>query len=165
MNTFELMPDHARIWVYQANRNLTESEQTAIEQYLVSNVAQWAAHGTALSAAVRLVYGRFVVIALDEQQHAASGCSIDASTHWFKTIEVQTGISFFDRSVAYFDADGAIQTIGNLQIKQAIAEGQLNADTIIFDNLVSTLGQLRGQWQKPAAQTWLKRYFSTQIAS
>lgn len=165
MTNIDQLPDSARIWVYQANRSLNDAEQAAIGQYLEANVAQWAAHGVALRAGVGIFYQRFVVIALDESQHAASGCSIDASTHWFKNIEAQTGISFFDRSVAYVGTNQTISTIEQLRLKQAVAEGILQADTLVFDNLVSSLGQLRAQWQKPAAQTWLKRYFSTQLAS
>ncbi|MDZ7936146.1 MAG: hypothetical protein U5M51_14505 [Emticicia sp.] len=37
--------------------------------------------------------------------NAASGCSIDASTRWFKELGDALNIDFFDRSQAYFEGD------------------------------------------------------------
>ena len=73
---FETMPDHARVWIYQANRTLTTREVQQAEQWGQQFVAQWAAHGQALRASVAVLHQHFAVIALDEQHQAASGCSI-----------------------------------------------------------------------------------------
>ena len=46
----EQMPDHSRVWVYQANRPFSASETQAIENYLTPALTQWAAHGAGLNA-------------------------------------------------------------------------------------------------------------------
>ena len=43
---FNKMPDYARVWVYQANRDLTDSEVNTIQQILESQINNWAAHGS-----------------------------------------------------------------------------------------------------------------------
>ncbi|MDZ7936147.1 MAG: hypothetical protein U5M51_14510 [Emticicia sp.] len=40
---FDKIPQDARIWVYQANRQLTDNEANTIESYLKPAVNQWAA--------------------------------------------------------------------------------------------------------------------------
>ncbi len=83
---FDKMPATSRIWIYQASRNVSESEIQTISSVLDIKMEAWAAHGAALLSAFKIFHNRFVVIALDENQNAASGCSIDASTHWFKEL-------------------------------------------------------------------------------
>ncbi|WP_337041442.1 hypothetical protein [Emticicia sp. 17c] len=158
---FEQLPSSARIWIYQANRALTDNEISIIETTLQPAVSQWAAHGAALLASVKVLHNRFVVIALDENQHEASGCSIDASTRWFKELGNQLNIDFFDRSQAYLDGN-EIKTFSIFQPKKAIENGLINADTIIFvnNNNIHTLADLSTKWQIKASESYLKRFFS-----
>ena len=83
---FDKIPQDARIWVYQTNRQLTDNEASTIENYLKPAVNQWAAHGASLLASAKVLHNHFVIIALDQNMNAASGCSIDASTRWFKEL-------------------------------------------------------------------------------
>ena len=116
---FDKIPQNARIWVYQANRQLADNEVVMINNFLKPAVNQWAAHGASLLASAKVLHNRFVLIALDEIQNEASGCSIDASTRWFKDLGEQLNVDFFDRSQAYFDGN-EIKTFSVFQAKKAV---------------------------------------------
>jgi hypothetical protein len=161
---FSELPDAARIWLYQTDRPLTDSEIPYVQQVLDEQVARWAAHGQPLTGSARVLHGRFVVLAVDETQHGPSGCSIDASTHWFKELGAQLGLSFFDRSVAYLDEAGTVRTLPVAGVKAAVAAGEIRPDTLVFNPLVPTLGAWKQDGQVPAAKSWLKRYFQPQTA-
>jgi hypothetical protein len=158
---FEQIPSSARIWIYQANRTITDTEVSEIENTLKPAVTQWAAHGAALLASVKVLHNRFVVIALDENQNEASGCSIDASTRWFKELGNRYTIDFFDRSQAYLDGN-EIKTFSIFQPKKAIESGLVSADTLIFvnNNNIHTLGDLTNNWKVKASESYLKRFFN-----
>jgi hypothetical protein len=158
---FEQIPSGARIWIYQANRTITDSELHDIENTLKPAVSQWAAHGASLLASVKVLHNRFVIIALDENQNEASGCSIDASTRWFKELGNRLNIDFFDRSQAYIDGN-EIKTFSIFQPKKAIESGLISADTIIFvnNNNIHTLADLSVQWKVKAGESYLKRFFN-----
>lgn len=159
--SFEQIPQSARIWIYQANRTLTDAEISDIETTLKPAVSQWAAHGASLLASVKVLHKRFVVIALDENQNEASGCSIDASTRWFKELSNRLNIDFFDRSQAYLDGD-QIKTFSIFQPKKAIENGLITADTILFvnNNNLHKLADLSTQWKVRASESYLKRFFN-----
>src|SRR5690606_25110949 len=70
------MPAHARLWVYKTPRDLGQAEQKLVLERGAAFTAEWAAHGAALDACVDVLHGRFMVIAVDEEQARASGCSI-----------------------------------------------------------------------------------------
>ena len=160
--SFEQISQSARIWIYQANRSLTNAEVNEVENTLKPAVSQWAAHGASLLASVKVLHNRFVVIALDENQNEASGCSIDASTRWFKELGNRLNIDFFDRSQAYIAGD-EIKTFSIFQPKKAIESGLISPDTIIFvnNNNIHTLADLSSQWKVKASESYLKRFFNS----
>ena len=155
---FEKLPDYARVWVYQADKALNNAEQNHIQQVLEEQVNQWAAHSVPLVGSVQVLLNRFIIVAVDEVQNQASGCSIDASTRWLKELGAAMNLNFFDRSVAYVDGD-EIKTVEMLKIKSLVAEGIIQADTIIFNNLVPNIGEFKANWQVAASASWMKRYF------
>ena len=73
---FNKMPDHARVWVYQADRNLSDAEVQYINQTLDAQINNWAAHGAALVGAATILHKRFVVVSVDENHNQVSGCSM-----------------------------------------------------------------------------------------
>ena len=159
---FDEIAFEARIWVYQANRNLTAQETGVITETLKAALEGWEAHGQKLMASEKVFLNRFVVIAVDETEALPSGCSIDKSTHWLQEIGGQLGVDFFDRSVAYLDADGYVQTIPVAQAKAAVADEQILPQTTVFDNLVANKAQWMSRWKIRAEDSWLKRFFVKQ---
>ena len=63
---FDKLPDKARVWVYQANRPLTDGDVKTIEEAFQPALNQWAAHGQPLLASAQVVENRFVVVGVDE---------------------------------------------------------------------------------------------------
>ncbi len=156
---FDQIAFEARVWVYQANRNLTNQEAGTIIETLSAAIEGWEAHGQKLVASAKVFLNRFVVIAVDEDEALPSGCSIDKSTHWLKEIGIQLNIDFFDRSVAYIDENNKIQTVSVADAKKAVLEQEIMGSTTVFDNLVETKAKWLSRWKIRADQSWLKRFF------
>ena len=152
----EQMPDHSRVWVYQANRPFTASEIQAIENYLAPALPQWAAHGAGLNASYEIRFQQVIVIAVDETVNAASGCSIDASTRWFKEMGAELGIDFFDRRTAVVDGD-ELTLIPLTALKN---NPRLTPSKNVIPLQTESLGAYRSGWLQRADTTWLKRYFA-----
>ena len=148
------LPDTARIWIYQASVELSEPQQQAIRAELESFIAQWAAHGTDLTAGFDILHDRFVVIAVDESQHAATGCSIDKSVHLMLGLEQKLNVCFTDRKAIAYVVQSRITTSPMHEFWALRKAGRITADTVVFDNLVKTLGEFKREWQKPFGQSW-----------
>ena len=158
--SFSKMPNYARVWVYQANKNLSDSEVQTIHQVLENQINNWAAHGASLAGSVQVLHNRFVIMAVDEMQNQASGCSIDASTRWLKDLGAELNIDFFDRSVAFIQ-HGELQTVEIGKIKSLVSGEVLTPNTLIFNNLVSTIRAFKSDWNIKASDSWMKRYFQS----
>lgn len=158
--SFHKMPDYARVWVYQANKSLSDSEVQTIQQVLENQINNWAAHGASLAGSVQVLHNRFVIVAVDEMQNQASGCSIDASTRWLKDLGAEMNLDFFDRSVAFIK-NGELKTVEIGKIKPLVTDDILTPDTLIFNNLVPNIQEFKNNWNVKVSDSWMKRYFQT----
>jgi hypothetical protein len=155
----ETLPDSARIWIYQSNRALSHDESIQLEMAAQQFVSGWNAHGQKLTAGFEFLHSHFLVLAVDESVHAASGCSIDTSVALVRHFNDSFKIDFLDRTkVAVFDNEEAV-LLDLSELKNAVVQGKLAPESEVFNNLLSTLGDFRNNWIVPASETWLKRYF------
>ncbi len=156
---FNQLPKSARIWIYQSNRDLIDSEIEPISESLTSFCNGWSAHGAGLKSSFQILYKRFIVIAVDEGHNMATGCSIDSSVNQIKYIENKYGLNFMDRTQVAFLIDNKLYIESLSAIKSKVNEGLILAETKTFNNLVETVGDFDTSWMVSASNSWLKRYF------
>ncbi|MBX2980642.1 MAG: hypothetical protein KF905_15250 [Flavobacteriales bacterium] len=152
------MPAHARLWMYKAPRDLGQAEQKLVRERGVAFTAGWAAHGAPLDACVDVLVDRFVVIAVDEEQANASGCSIDKSVGFIKDLEHDLNLMLTDRMIMVFEQDGKVRSCRLQELPELVKEGLITGDTIVFDDLVSTVGDLAERFRVPLRASWLERF-------
>ncbi|MEN9959132.1 MAG: hypothetical protein RLZZ474_1376 [Bacteroidota bacterium] len=155
---FQEMPGQARIWVYQASRSLLAPELDQIKQVLSQACQNWEAHGAPLQASFEIKYNQVIIIAVNEALNAASGCSIDASTRWFKALGETLQVDFFSRDVAVVREE-QVELLALGQLKSAVEAGILTHGDQIITPLLQSVEQYRKQWLSTADQSYLKRYF------
>ena len=153
--------ENSRVWIYQSNRPFNTAEEEAIKDILKDFTGQWQAHGERLAATSEIRYSRFIILMVDESQAGASGCSIDKSVNLMKEIEQQFHVNLFDRfDIAFRDGD-QVRSIQRDGFEQMIRDGQINENTIVFNNLVPTLRDLNSKWEIPFRDSWHATLFAT----
>lgn len=162
MNTshlFPSMPDHSRVWVYQANRKFTEKEKEQIAVRGSHFIRQWDTHGAPVAGELDIIFDCFVVIVADEQQQMVSGCAIDRSVTLIKEIEQMTQVNLFDRfSVAVVKNENEIVPLSMEQFTAGIKDGAFDNNTHVFNNTITTLYQLRNEWVLKVKDSWHSRF-------
>lgn len=158
MSSLDRLPSQSRVWIYGAERELSDIEVSTIRKELQAFVSNWVSHRKDLNAGADVLHDRFLVIAVDETQAEASGCSIDGSVHFLQDLGANLGIDFFNRMIfSYRDASGTIHTVPRDEFKVRYKSGQLENDTIVFDPLVKELGELRQIFERPLEDSWHSR--------
>lgn len=154
-NSYQQMPDQARVWIYQSDREFSEAELATIQVAGNNFVQQWAAHGTELTAAFEVFHQRFLVFFLDEQQAAASGCSIDSSVGFVRQLMDQLQVDLLDKlNLAYRNANGDIVTQRMANFQDDLKAGIHTAETLVFNNLVGTKADFQKGWEVPVKASW-----------
>ncbi|WBA41234.1 hypothetical protein [Hymenobacter canadensis] len=157
--SFDQLPASARIWIYQASRPLTTEEIADMQPTLCRFAEEWTSHGRSLAASAEVLHQQFLVVGLDEAVADASGCSIDASVRFVRSIEDKLGVSLLEKSRMAFLVAGQVQLLSRPQLREAVAAGQLTAETPYFDATLAQKGLLAASFPTPAGQSWLSRYF------
>lgn len=153
------MPKDSRIWIYQSNRKWSEEESNEIQQSIQNFVANWKAHEHDLKASFKLKHHRFIILAVDTDFYAPSGCSIDASVAVIQNIEKKFSIDLLDKMNVTYKSGDFIAHKSLIEFKKMAKEKAVNQQTIVFNNLVNTIEEFEDFWEVPAAESWHSRFF------
>jgi len=155
--SFDTLPNDARIWVYAADRALTDAEVDRTENELQAFTTDWTSHGTALRAAVSVFDRRFVVIALDTLESSASGCSIDKSLRAVQQLEQGLHVSLTNRLFVWIVGPNGWEkwSVGNA--KKAWENKQWPAETYLVDTTASTKGAWLDSQRVLPQNSWLAK--------
>jgi hypothetical protein len=156
---FENLSIHARVWIYQSSRNFTVAEKTVIDTELQQFTSKWEAHQQPLNASYQVLHNRFIVLAVDENYTAASGCSIDKSTEVIRKLSTALQIDLFDRLSVNYLSKGEWLSCKASELKNKINLGEFTPQTMVFNTLAQTKKDLETKMLVPAEETWLKKYF------
>ena len=156
---FDTLPEDSRIWIYQSNRKFSDEEVAEIEEALKSFLDNWAAHGSGLEASYLIRYNRFIIIAINQETQAATGCSIDASVHFILELEKKYNVELLDKMNVTFKLGDHIAYKPLIEFKKMAKDKAVSANTIVFNNLVNTIGEWQDYWEVPAGESWHSRFF------
>jgi hypothetical protein len=152
--------ENSRIWIYQSDRILKQEEESAIIQILGDFTSNWQAHGHDLAALGEVIHHQFIILSVDEQVAGATGCSIDKSVALMKDIEQKFNINLFDRFRVAFKLNDELKSCSREDFEKMIKNGEVNEDTLVFNNLIQTRKELKTSWEIPLKDSWHARVFS-----
>lgn len=139
---FESFPENSRVWVYTANRFLTEQDKRFIQSNLNNFLSQWKTHGTELYADAAILHDSFVVITVNESKVPSSGCSVDSSVRFMKELGKELNIDFFNRLSVILKKNDELKRIHYNDISEY-------PEWKLFNPIVGTLSDLRENWLIP----------------
>jgi hypothetical protein len=162
LETFTHLPAGSRVWIYQADRVFSAAEAGEISIAITQFVSQWLAHKAKVIGDGALLYDRFVILVADEEKLQVSGCSIDSTVRFIKELGAKYKVNFFDRFYTCYWNNGQVEGLDFESFKSKISQGILSEDTIVFNNLVTTIAGLQTDWQIPLSKSWQSKFANQQ---
>jgi hypothetical protein len=158
------LPGHSRIWVYQSSRKFDSAETNLVHTLVQRFVTDWTSHKVGVTGDGALLHNRFIILMADESKVGVSGCSIDSSVRFIKTLGEQLDINFFDRwNIAYIK-NNEVHSCCREEFEKLVDEKTITDDTLVFNNLVRTKNEFETNWQIPYGQSWLKNLKASHIS-
>jgi len=152
---FDSLPDHGRLWVFPATESLTSAQSDAFIQAVDTFLEAWAAHGVPLRCGRELRDDRFLVVGVDVDAEAPSGCSIDALVNRLRALGTELDVSLIDHSPVWYRSGDEIETASRAEFRTLAESGAVSPETPVFDTSLTTIGSFRaGEFEQPAAETW-----------
>ena len=156
---FEELPEESRIWIYQSNRKFSDAEISEIDTDLKLFLENWAAHGTSLESSYELRYNRFIIIAVNQDVQAATGCSIDSSVEFIQSLEKKYNVDLLDKMNVTFKQGEHIAHKPLIDFKKMVKDKSVTENTIVFNNLINTVQEYNESWEVSALDSWHSRFF------
>jgi hypothetical protein len=156
--TYNDLPNNSRVWVYQSDREFTQEEIDFISKNAQQFIEQWTRHGSDLKGSFTIKYNQFLVLAVDEGFNNVSGCSIDASVHFVQELQKALQVDLLDKMNISFKVGEHINVVKMNAFKEFAKQQKINAETVVFNNMVTTKEELEDRWEVPAEQSWHKRF-------
>ncbi len=159
LSALDDLSNSARLWIFQAERRLSVEEIGMINDHLTRFLPQWTSHNRSLIARHQIACDLFLIIALDEERSAdASGCSIDNMTHQVQALSRHLDVNLMDRTTFYFLLNAEVLGIPMHELSQVAEDKKINHNTLVFNNLIKTKGELSGNWVIPVGESWHSRF-------
>ncbi len=144
----------SRLWIFQSSKIIKGELSSQVNEILVNFLANWAAHGSKVFCGFEIYFERFIVIAVDESKAPATGCSIDGLMAVIREIDQCYELDLLNRlKVAYMAADEIKECDVNA-FREMLQAGSVNSETIVFNNVLEYLEQLKNVWQVPVYKSW-----------
>ena len=156
---FEELPLESKIWIYPTNRKLSDQEVDEISLVTKDFIDNWVAHDTPLQASFVIKYNRFIILAVNQEIQVATGCSIDKSVAFIQSLEQKYGIDLLDKMNVTYKQGENITHKSLIDFKKIAKEKAVTKNTIVFNNLVNTIGEWHEYWEVPASESWHQRFF------
>lgn len=135
---FPELPSQSRVWLYLADRPMDDTELNFAYEKLELFLSGWAAHNKKLSCDGTILFSQYLILSVDESVENASGCSVDSSVRFVKTLGQELNIDFFNRM--------NVLVIENNKTKTENYFEASNAKKTFFNPLIENIGQLRNEW-------------------
>ena len=150
------LPGASRVWLYTADRPLTERECESLRDAAEAFVEQWVAHGKSLRASWRLEGRRCLIMALDVSGPEATGCSIDSQVHWLKGLGAEWGLEWMGRnSVIHYNVTTERWTESGLAGFWAERKaGKVGGETPVINAVVSSKADCLPSLVRPFGESW-----------
>lgn len=155
---FQNLPDTSRVWVFQAEKPIPQSEIERLYPEVKQFIEEWTSHQATVRASFEFQYDYFLIVAVDEAQVGASGCSIDKMFRFVQSMESNLGVSLLGKQRIALLKNNSIRTFSLPELKSKIKSGEIQTDETYFDLLVTDKSSLSKDWIKPLSSGWLAKH-------
>ena len=156
--SFESLEDSSRVWIYQSNREFSESEVVEINDKAEEFIEDWLGHGDQIKASYQIKYNQFIMIAADQNYNEVSGCSIDSSVNFIKELEKEFNLDLTNKLNVSFKDNNNINIVSLSDFQKYAKQHKITSKTVVFNNMISTKADLTENWEVTAGKSWHKRY-------
>ena len=151
------MNPESRMWFYGLKTPMNTVQALELKGIMDEFVSGWKAHGARLAASYRLIADQFLIIAVDESQQQATGCSIDKSVHLLQEFGNKENLDFFNRMLVHVMENGTFTSYSTSELKEAIAQGVVGPNTQVMNTTATTLAE-SGTGTIDLADSWAAKF-------
>ncbi len=149
-----------KVWAYSISKPLSEVEKTQLLEDANAFSSQWTAHENKLKAQCSIEENCVLLVQVDEEVYAASGCSIDKLQRFIKLSEQKFQIELLNRLLVPVEIAGEFKILKSSEIKTLLENNSISQESLILNTAISTEVEYKN-WKQPLKNTWLSKFISS----
>ena len=149
-----------RVVVYPASKPFNAKETKKITETLFDFLSTWAAHGKPLNSSFKIEKNQFIIVCVDEETEAASGCSIDSLNGKMRDLDNEFQLGLFDRMKASFVENGEVKTLKLQDFRAGLKSGKISQNIEVFDFSKDSYLNFLSDFLLPLKRSWAQIYVS-----
>lgn len=147
-----------RVIVYPSSKAFSARETKKITETLYDFLSSWAAHGKSLSSSFKIERNQFIIICVDEEKEAASGCSIDSLNGVMRILDAEFQLGLFDRMKASFVENNELKTLKLQDFRAGLKNGTISKNIEVFDFSKDSYISFLSDFLLPLKRSWAGIY-------
>ncbi len=151
-------PNDAKVWVYQASREFNSSDLEQIKEVGDFFLNQWESHNIPVKGSLDVVYNRFLVFSAYSGEESMCGRAQSAQMKMAKEFEEILNLTLADRMQVAYKVGEEIKTVHFNEFPKLVESGEINENTIVFNNLVDVKEKYLSEWEIPVKDSWHSRF-------
>jgi hypothetical protein len=158
---FDSLPDESRVWVFASDRPVERDAADRLIEAVDGFLEQWKAHGAPLRCGREWRDDRFLIVGVDTTVEGASGCSIDGLFRTLQRLETAIGARLVGGGRVFFrDPSGHARAASREEFADLAEHGTVTAETPVFDTSLTSAGEWRASFERPAGESWTAGFFA-----
>ena len=149
-----------KVWAYSISKPLSNVEKKQLLEEANAFSSQWTAHENKLSAQCSIVENCVLLVQVDEDVYAASGCSIDKLQRFIKSAEQTFQVELLNRLLVPVEIAKEFKVLKSSEIKALLDNKTLSPESTVLNTAISTEEELKN-WKQPLKNTWLSKFIPT----
>jgi hypothetical protein len=142
--TIDTIAPNARLWFYNVPRKLTNEEVADFEGLRATFIEGWNTHGRSNQGDVWLIEGQLLVVIGWNEFEPISGCSIDKSVAFIRSLEERFQVDLMDRMWVYFQRNGLWESAKIHQFWALRKANEIGDQTLVLDTTITEFSQMEG---------------------
>lgn len=155
---FDTLPEESKVWIYPSSRKFYKDELVALANEISNFTSYWKKDAEAFQTAFEIRYDRFIILAANDSKSQLSTQELDESVQFILDLQEKYEVTLLDKLNVCFKQGEYVQYKELNEFKKLIKNKSVSKKSIIFDNLISNLGDYKAYWEIPITESWYNRF-------
>ncbi|WP_456422605.1 ABC transporter ATPase [Lutibacter sp.] len=156
--TFKEISQNSKLWIFPSSRKFYPEELPEIKNSIEVFLTSWLHNSIPLKCAYQLKYGRFIIITVDDTENNLSLEAHNLLIEFIQELEKSLKVILLDKINVCYKQGEFVQYKDLKDFKKMIKSKGVSQKTIVFNNLITTKGELKQNWEINIMDSWLGHF-------
>lgn len=152
------IPRWCKLWVFPSSRKFYKQELPEIKEAIEDFLNNWTHNGQSLNCSYKLKYYRFIIVTVDDSQISLSLESHDKLAAFILDLEKKYEVMLLDKINVCYKQGEFVQYKDIVEFKKMMKNKGVSPKTTVFNNMITTKGELTNDWEINIMDSWLGRF-------